>query len=67
MGEIYAYARSSDHLDASKSTRLLGFRLMLGEDARAFVSGPKMEKSTRRISTVQFSQRIGLSKWWRTN
>ena len=30
--EIYASARSSDQVDESKSTRLLRFRLLLGED-----------------------------------
>ena len=30
MGEIYTDARSSDHVDESKSTRLLCFRLVLG-------------------------------------
>ena len=39
------------------STRLLSFRVMLGEDARAFRSESRMEKSTRRISTVEFLQR----------
>ena len=42
VDEIYAYACSSNQLDESKSTRLLRFRVMLGEDARAF-SEPKME------------------------
>ena len=52
MDEIYTYARPSDHVD--ESTRLLRFRLMLGEDAGAFRSESKMEKPTRGISTVQF-------------
>ena len=42
--EIYTYARSSDHMDESKSTRLLRFRLVLEEDARAFRSQSKMKK-----------------------
>ena len=41
MDEIYAVARSSNQVDESKSTRLLRFRLMLGEDARAFRSKTK--------------------------
>ena len=42
---------------AKKSTRLLRFRPVLGKDARAVRSEPKMECSTRRISTVQFLQK----------
>ena len=40
------------------------FRLVLGEDAGAPRSEPKMECSTRRISTVQFSQRIIWNLEW---
>ena len=43
MHEIYTYARSGDRVDESKSTRLLSFRLMLEEDARASRSEAKME------------------------
>ena len=42
MDEIYTYARSSDHVDESKSTRLLRFRLMFGETVRSFRSESKM-------------------------
>ena len=56
MDEIYTFSRSSDHVDEWKSTFLLRFRLMLGEDVRAFRSKSKMEKSSKRISTVQFLQ-----------
>ena len=66
MDEICPYARSSDHVDESKSTRLLRFRLMLGKDARSFRSEPKMQKSSRRIPTVQFLQRI-IWIWWRND
>ena len=44
-------------LNVSKGTRLLRFRRMLGEDAKSFRSKPKMDGSTRWISTVQFLQR----------
>ena len=50
IDEIYACARSSNQVDESKSTRLLRFRLVLGEDARIFRSKPKMEGATRRMS-----------------
>ena len=40
MDEIYIHARPSDHVDVS--TRLLRFRLMLGEDAGAFRSESEM-------------------------
>ena len=58
LDEIYAYARSSNQVYESTSTCLLRFRLMLGVDARVCRSEPKMECSTRRISTFQFLQRI---------
>ena len=63
MDEIYTYARSSNQVEESKSTRPLRFRLLLGEDARAFRSERKMECSARSISTVQFFQRIAWN-WW---
>ena len=66
MDEIYADARSSNQVDASKSTRLLRFRLKHGETARAFRSESKIECSTRRIWTVQFLHRI-FWNWWRTD
>ena len=66
MDEIYAYARSSNQADESISTRLLRFRLMLGENARAFRSESKMECSTRRISTVQLLRWI-IWNGWRTD
>ena len=44
MDEIYTHARPCDHVD--ESTRLLGFRLMLKEDAGAFRSESEMEKSS---------------------
>ena len=34
MGEIYTHAWSSDHVDDSKSTRLLWFRIVLVESVR---------------------------------
>ena len=43
MDETYAYARSSNQVDESKSTRLLRFRLMLGKNARTLGSEPQME------------------------
>ena len=46
-----------------KPTRLHRFRLMHGKDARSFRSKPKMERSTRRISTVQFLPRIVWNRW----
>ena len=49
MDEIYAYARSSNEVDESKSTRPLRFRCMQVEDARSFRSKRKMECPTRRI------------------
>ena len=53
------------HDQVTKWTKgLLRFRLVLGEDAGAFRSEPKMECSTRRISTVQFSQRIIWNLEW---
>ena len=58
MDEIYTFSRSSDHVDESKSTRLLRFCLTFGEDVRSFRSESKMGKSNKRISTVQFLQRI---------
>ena len=64
MGEIYTYAWSSDHVDESKSTRQLRFRLMLGENVRSFRSESKIGKSSGIISTVQFLQRI-IWNWWR--
>ena len=47
------------HLRTTKwsRARLLGFRLVLVEDAGAFRSESKTEKSSWRISTVQFLQR----------
>ena len=57
VDKIYAYARSSNRVDENR------FRLMRGEDARAFRSEPKMAWSTWRISTVQFLQRIRWN-WW---
>ena len=36
MDDISAYARSSNDVDESKSARLLRFRPMPGDDARAF-------------------------------
>ena len=49
MDKIYAYARSSNQVDESKSTCLFRFRLMLGEDVRKLRSEPKMECSTRKF------------------
>ena len=49
MYEIYTW--SSDHVDESESPRVLRFRLVLGEDARALRSESKVDTSTRRIST----------------
>ena len=54
MDEIYNFSRSSDHVDESKSTRLLRFRVKLGENVRSFRGESKMGKSSNIISTVQF-------------
>ena len=58
MDEIYAYAWSSNQVDETKSTRLLRFRQLLGEDARTFRSEQKMEWSSWRSSTVKFILRF---------
>ena len=44
MDEIYTFSRSSDHVDESKSTRLLRFFLRLGENVRSFRGELKMGK-----------------------
>ena len=46
MDEIYTYARSSDEVSKSKSTRLHRFRLMSGKDVRASRGRCNMERST---------------------
>ena len=58
MDEIHTRARSSNQVGKGESTRLLRFRLVLGEDARTFRSKSKMGQTKRRLSTVQFLQRI---------
>ena len=58
MDEIYAFARSSSQVVESKIIRLHRFRLLLGEYARSFRSKPKMDCSTRRISTVQIYREL---------
>ena len=44
MDEIYTFSQSSDHVDDSKSTRLLRFCLIHGENVRSFRSESKMIK-----------------------
>ena len=46
MDEMYTYSRPGDYVDESKSIRLLKFRLVLGENVRAFRSESKMDKSS---------------------
>ena len=66
MDEIYIVARSNDQVGESEGARLHRFRLVSGEDAGTFRSKQKMDRSTPRISTVQFLQRI-IRKRWRTD
>ena len=61
MDETHACARSVIQVDASKSTRLHRFRLMLGDETRSFRNKSKVDCSTRRISTVHLSMENGLS------
>ena len=56
-------SQSGDQVGESKSTCLLRFRLMLGENVRSFRSDKKMGKSSKRIATIQFLQRITWN-WW---
>ena len=46
--------RPSDHVDESKSTRLLGFRLMFVENVRAFRSESKMENQVAEFGQSNF-------------
>ena len=66
IGEMHFFSWSSDQVDEGQSTCLFRFRSMLGENARLFRSKSKMGKSSRRISTVLFVQRIAWN-WWRTD
>ena len=47
----------------SKDSGLLRFSSMSGKDARAFRSERKMERSIRRLPTVQRIQRITRNRW----
>ena len=58
MDEIYTFSRSGKNVDESKSTCLLRLRLTLEENLRSFRIKSKMGKSSLKISTVQFLQRI---------
>ena len=46
MDEIYTFSRSSDHMDEIKSTRLLRYFHIIGENVRAFKSESNMGKSS---------------------
>ena len=65
MDEVYTFSWSSDQVDESESTRLLRFRLMLGENVRSLRSKSEMGKSSE-ISTVRFIQRI-IWSWWKAD
>ena len=66
MDEIYTYSRPSDHADESKSTRLLRFLFMLGEDAGAVRSESidgkiKLKKFNSPILTESVENRLSSS------
>ena len=66
MDEIYTYSRPGDHVDGSLSTRLLGFRLMLGWKCQSMQKRIKDEKKQgEEFRQPQFLQRTCLGNWWR--